>query len=74
MRQYGFVTDSVLQFSAEVDPLLAYCTEEIAEMVALIIIIIHRSVFGWEIQAERTNSKKSPGAHPPKFTEKNLSF
>lgn len=46
VRQYGFVTGSVPQFSAEVDALLAHCTDEIAEMVTLIIIIIHRPVFG----------------------------
>jgi len=46
VRQYGFVTRSVPQFSAEVDPLFAHCTGEIAEMVTLIIIIIHRPVFG----------------------------
>lgn len=61
MRQYGFVNGSVPQFSAEVDPLLAHCTDEFIEMVMLIIIIIYRSAFGREIQAERTNCKKSPG-------------
>jgi hypothetical protein len=45
VRQYGFVTGFVPQFSAEVDPLLAHCTDEIAEMVTLKIVIIQRPMF-----------------------------
>jgi hypothetical protein len=46
VKQYGFVTGCVPQFSAQVDPLLAHCRDAIAEMVTLIIIITHRPVFG----------------------------
>jgi hypothetical protein len=74
VREYGFVTGSVSQFSADFDPLLARCTDEIAEMVTLIIIIIHGPVFGRSILAERTNSNESSGAHPRKFIDKNFSF
>lgn len=70
VRQYGFVTDPVPRFSAEVDPLLAHCTDEIAEMFALIIVIIHRPVFGWEIQAERKKLKEITRGTPSEIYRK----